>query len=214
MVNVHRTVALAKSLAANGVFTVFPSTNLVYDGAVPFRKADDPVCPQTEYGRQKAEAERQLLALGDLLAVVRITKVLGPNLPPFREWIRALQDHDAIHPFSDVVMAPVPLPFVVDMLYRTAERRMPGIVQVSGEKDITYEQVARHVAGRIGARPELVQPVRASEAHLQLETIPLHTTLDTSRLLTEFGIEPPDVWSVIDSMLHQTLQMASSSERG
>lgn len=211
--NVHNTVALAKSLAASGAFTVFPSTNLVYDGSVPFRKADDPVCPQTEYGRQKAEAERQLLALGDCLAVVRITKVLGPNLSPFREWIRALQDQDGIHPFSDMVMAPLPLPFVVDVLYRTAERRLPGIVQVSGEKDITYEQVARHVAGRLAARPELVQPVRARETHSQLGPIPSYTTLDTSRLLMELGIKPPDVWSVIDSMIHQTLELASSSER-
>jgi hypothetical protein len=60
----------------------------------------------------------------------------------------------------------------------------------------------------------LVQPVRASEADLQLGPIPSCTTLDTSRLLAEFGIKPPDVWSAIDSMLHQTLELASSSERG
>jgi dTDP-4-dehydrorhamnose reductase len=131
----------------------------------------------------------------------------------FKGWIRALQNQDAIHPFSDMVMAPIPLPLVVDVLYRTAQRRLPGIVQVSGENDVTYEQVARYLAGRLGARPELVQAVRASESHLQLEAIPSYTTLDTSRLLMEVGIKPPDVWQVIDTMLLQTSELAGPSER-
>ena len=207
-VNVHHTVALAKTLVASGTFVIFPSTNLVYDGSIPFRKAEDAVCPVTEYGRQKVEAERQLLALGEtvatlsrgLVSVVRFTKVLGPNMPLFKGWIQALQDGETIYPFSDMVMAPVPLSFAVDVLHRVGEARLPGIVQVSGEKDVTYEQVARHIAQCIGASPDLVQPMRSEEAGLQIESIPSHTTLDTTRLRVELGMEPPDVWATIDSV--------------
>ena len=200
-VNVHNSVALAKTLVASDMFVIFPSTNLVYDGSIPFRKADDPVCPLTEYGRQKAEAEKQLLTQGDSTSVVRFTKVLGPNMPLLKGWIQALQNNEVIHPFSDMVMAPVPLPFAVDVLCRVAEVRLPGIVQVSGEKDVTYEQVAHHIAQRIGANPDLIRPVRSKEAGLDPEAVPSHTTLDTTRLRLELGMEPPDVWATIDSVL-------------
>jgi dTDP-4-dehydrorhamnose reductase len=198
VVNVQNTVALAKTLAAQGTFVVFPSTNLVYDGTVPFRKADDLVCPRTEYGRQKAEAETQLLSLGDSVAIVRFTKIIGPEMPLFRGWMRALRNGEAIHPFSDMVLAPVPLAFAVEVLRRVGSMRLPGILQVSGEKDITYEQVARYIAQRLGVDSDRVQPLSWRETGLHPEAVPKHTTLDTTRLRVECGMEPPDVWSAVE----------------
>ena len=63
LVNVTRTLALLEGLAQKGTFVVFISSNLVFDGSKPGRQADEPVCPRTEYGRQKAEAEAALLRL-------------------------------------------------------------------------------------------------------------------------------------------------------
>ena len=199
-INVHSVVALARNLVAGGTFIIFPSTNLVYDGSLPFRQADDPMCPLTEYGRQKAEAERQLLGLGHLTSIVRFTKILGPDVHLFKGWLKALRMGEIIHPFSDMVLSPVSLPFAVGVLRRIAEARLPGIVQVSGAEDVTYEQVAKHIARYIEASPDLVQSRKAKEAGLQLEAIPSHTTLDMTRLRLEFGIEPPSVWSAVDSV--------------
>jgi dTDP-4-dehydrorhamnose reductase len=196
--NVHNTVAVAKKLLTKGAFVIFISSNLVYDGSIPFRRAEDLVCPQTEYGRQKAETERQLLVLGDSVSVVRFTKVLSPDMPLLRRWLLALQNGETIHPFSDMVMSPVSLSFVVDVLRRVAELHLPGIVQVSAKEDLTYAQVAQYIARRIGANLDLVQPIRSTQSGLQIEAVPAHTTLDTTRLRREFGIEPPDVWSTID----------------
>ncbi len=200
IVNVHNTVALAKALVASGTFVIFPSTTLVYDGSVPFQKEDDPVCPVAIYGVQKAEAEKKLLAMGNSVVVVRLSKVLSPNMPLVKGWIQALRSNKPIYAFSDKVMAPVSLSFVIDVLHRIAEARLSGIIQVSGEKDVTYEQVARYVAQRIGASQDLVQPTTSKDAGVQLEAIPSYTTLDITRLREELGIEPPDVWSTIDSV--------------
>lgn len=213
-VNVHNIVELTKSLVPNGTFVIFLSSNLVYDGSVPFQKADDPVSPQTEYGRQKAEAERQLLPLGDLISVTRFTKVLGPNMPMFKRWTKELQNNQAIHPFSDMVIAPVPLSFAVDVLDRIAEVRLPGIVQVSGEKDVTYEEVGRYIAQRLGASLDLVQPIRSDEKGLNQETVPSHTTFDTTRLRTELGMEPPDVWHTIEMTITQVMKDVWLGKKG
>ena len=202
LVNVCNTVTLAKMLAESGALVIFLSTNLVHDGSKPFRKADDPVCPRTEYGRQKSRVERELSALGDLISIVRFTKVLGANALPFKGWIQALGRGEVIRPFWDTVLSPVPLPFAIRVLHRIAELRLSGIVQVSGERDVTYEQVARDIAKRIRADADLVQPIRSREADVQLEAIPPYTTLDTTRLRMELGMDVPDVWSTIDSVLN------------
>lgn len=44
------------------------STNLVYDGSIPFRRADDPVSLLTEYSRQNAEGDRDLVAVSGTVA--------------------------------------------------------------------------------------------------------------------------------------------------
>jgi dTDP-4-dehydrorhamnose reductase len=204
-VNVRNTLSLARNLISRGTFVVFLSTNQVYDGSIPWRKADDKVCPKTEYGRQKAEAEKQLLALGNLVSIVRFTKILSSNMPLFQGWIQRLRNHQEIHPFLDMVMAPVPLFFAVEVLSRLGELRLPGIVQVSGEKDISYDQVAYYLARQIDANLDLVKPRNSKEVGLQAEFVPLYTTLDTTQLRIQLGLDPPKVWSGIDLILRNNI---------
>ena len=71
LVNVTNTIKLARRL--NNV--VWLSSERVFDGATPYRKITDKLCPTTEYGRQKAETEKELLKMG--ATVIRLSKVLG-----------------------------------------------------------------------------------------------------------------------------------------
>ena len=126
-VNVTGTVTLARLLAAKGVFTVFPSSNMVFDGTRPNCRSDEPVCPCTEYGCQKALAEQQLSSLSDRVAIVRFTKILSPDMPLITGWIEALRSGHEVYPFSDMVMAPVPVTFAAEVLRQIAERRLPDV---------------------------------------------------------------------------------------
>lgn len=200
-INVEGIPALVKSLVAAGVFVIYLSTNQVFDGSKPFRPADDPLSPATEYGHQKAEAERQISLCGDSIAIVRFTKVLEPQPPLFVSWIEALRNGSQVHPFSDMVMAPVPLGLAAEGLQRVAQAGSPGVFQMSADQDISYEQVARHMARRVRANEDLIQPVRSAESGFFPGPTPSHTTLDASRFREEFGIETPRVWSTIDSAL-------------
>jgi len=198
--NVCQTVALASRLAEQGLFVVFPSTNLVYDGSKPHVEAEEPVCPRTEYGRQKAEAERQLLKLGEQVAIVRLTKVLSPEMRLVNGWVSSLQRGQAIQPFWDMVMAPVSLSFAVEAIGRVAEARLSGITHVSAENDVTYAEVAQYLARRLNVSPRLVTPIRSSDTDGTFEAIPRHTTLDTGRLRSTLGLVPPDVWTTVDTV--------------
>jgi dTDP-4-dehydrorhamnose reductase len=199
-VNVEGTTALAKRLVDSGVFVIFPSTNLVFDGEKPFAKANAPLNPQTEYGRQKAEAESQLLKLGDLVSIVRFSKVLSPNMTLFQNWIRDLKTGKEIHPFFDMVMSPVSLSFAVDVLLKVEEKKVPGIMQVSASKDISYAEAALYIARKLSLDEKLIKPVSYRESGIVYA--PLHTTLDINLLSSELKMIPPDVYETVENSLN------------
>lgn len=194
-VNVSGTVTLATRLVEAGVFVVFLSGTAVFNGESPFYRPFDPLSPNTEYGRQKAEAEDQLLKLGDNIAIVRFSKVITPEMPLIKGWIRDLKAGKVIHPFSDMVISPVPIKFAVAVLQEIAVKQVPGIIQVSANQDVTYADLARHIALKLGSDEKLVQPV--SYLDVGIKVAARNTTLDSGRLC-ELGMLTPDIWTSVD----------------
>jgi dTDP-4-dehydrorhamnose reductase len=80
------------------------------------------------------------------------------------------------------------------------EGRFSGIFQVSGDRDISYADLARHLARRLEADPDLVQPTTSVAAGVEMEHLPRHTTLDASRLQESFGLGPPGLATLLDDM--------------
>jgi len=196
-VNVEGTVALAKLMKEAGTRVIFLSTDLVFDGEVAHRAAHDKTCPRTEYGRQKAVAEEELLALGERTVIVRLAKVIGPDNELLKSWQITLRAKDPIHPLSDKVCAPVPLGFVVEALTRLSGSPYSGIVQISASQDVTYEEMARQLAQQLGAPMELVQPVVSNGG----EPPPRHSALDTSKLQEVLKMTPPEPWACLDALV-------------
>jgi len=205
-INVEGISQIANNLHNAGAFVIYLSTNQVFDGSKPFRSPQDSRNPVTEYGRQKAEAERRLLADGTAGAIVRLTKVLGPANSLFSAWAHSLQGGQSIQPYSDMTFAPVPLSCVVSVLKLIGARRLNGIFHISGEKDITYEMAARIGAQAMGVEMSLVKPVKYPRDDAQLEPVPAHTTLNVDALKSAIGIVPPNVqWAVETAFLRPHL---------
>lgn len=198
LVNVTRTLALLERLAQHGAFVVFISSNLVFDGSKPRRRPEEPVCPRTEYGRQKAEAEAALLRLRDRVAIVRLTKVIHPDMPLMRGWIQSLREGKPISPFQDFVCSPITLDATVGVLAEIAAQQRAGIWQLSASADITYAEIARCLAKSGGFDSALVRPVSARTG--MLEHLPQHSTLDAGRAQRELGFELIDPERVIDGV--------------
>ena len=199
LINVERTLELVERLHARGGHVVFLSTNQVFNGAKPMRSEKDAVCPLTEYGRQKAEVEAKLLA-GGRAAIVRFTKVVVPGWKLIGDWAAALGQGEPIAAFADMVMAPVPAAFAVEALTAIGAARATGIFHVSGERDISYLEVALRLAKRIGASRDLVRPMSIAERKITRAAAPLHTTLDAGRLRREFGLACPPAIATLDEV--------------
>jgi dTDP-4-dehydrorhamnose reductase len=196
-VNVENTVALAKSLVDAGMFVVFLSSNTVFDGLTAYPGARDDPSPQHEYGRQKADAEAQLLDLGGSIAVIRLSKIIAPDMPLLRGWIEDMRAGKSVYPFSDAVMAPLSAAFATELICRVATYRRAGVTQASASEDISYASAAKYVAGKIAADVNLVKPVSCKSVGVL--AFPDHTTLDTTEL-RELGLEAPPPTHVLDQL--------------
>tara|TARA_B100000315_G_C14590665_1_gene595552 strand:+ start:1564 stop:2490 length:927 start_codon:yes stop_codon:yes gene_type:complete len=197
-INVKGVYHLVKKLVEQGAFVVFLSTNQVFDGSSPFSLPDDLVSPATEYGRQKAEVERQIIRFEDSVAIVRFTKILSPTFSLFSKWSKMLREGKAIHPFSNMYMSPLSLSCAVDVLCLLGKRRLSGILQVSGNSDISYSDAALFGAKKLKVNPMLVKPIEALKPKDYKEHLQKHTTLNIDRLRAALGIEPPDVWWTLE----------------
>ncbi len=197
-VNVTRTATLARTVLARGGRVAFLSSSLVFDGTAPHVRADAPPCPANEYGALKAEAEAALRALAGPVAILRVTKVVAPSLPLFRDWLADLRAGRPIAPFDDMVLAPVAPALVGATALAVAAQGADGIVQLGATRDITYAEAAGRLAQRFGV-PGLVRPRSARAAGIDPGSIVGHTTLDTSRLAA-LGLSAPDPFAAIDSL--------------
>lgn len=233
-VNVEHTVTLAQQLWARGIAVVFLSSDQVFDGTQPKPTQSTPPQPGSVYGQLKHDAEQRLLDRapsqedfhGDAapLLIARLTKVLRPGRqhhPLFVQWAEALQRGEAIHPFSDRAVAPLPLEYVAKTVASLADagafagNETPGndasdppalrdsnaspIVHVSAASSVTYAAIATRLAEVLGVDASLIHPITAKERGV--ECFGPHVVLDAPRLHNGDIAPPPDVWTTIEAAL-------------
>ena len=189
LINVTNTVAIARRILATGAHVIFLSSNAVFDGTKEFSRVTDIVRPQTEYGKQKTETEEMLLSSTGTVTVIRLTKVIHSEMQLIKGWIKNIREGKVIYPFSDAVLAPLSLTFVMKVLRRISETRPTGIIQASAKKDITYESMARYIMRNLGEKEQkLIKAAPYREKNIP--HLPLNTTLDTSTLKS-LNLEAP-----------------------
>jgi dTDP-4-dehydrorhamnose reductase len=201
-VNLDGAVELARRLGP-GCHFLFLSTNHVLAGDVPRGAADAPRRPSSAYGRQKAEAEERLEALGRPLSIVRFAKVLTPVDPMLRGWAAELGAGRPVEPFADVVNAPVPVDDACALIARAAETRAEGILQLSGDRDLAYAEMARILAAGLGADPALVRPVAARLPGSRFFDYPRHASLDSSRAAALLGRPVPSAAGAVAALARE-----------
>jgi dTDP-4-dehydrorhamnose reductase len=203
-VNVERTITLMDLLVGRGIYTLFLSTNQVFNGDSPHVPAEAPISPISEYGRQKAEAEQMLrmrIADGAPIGVLRLAKVVSPGMTLLSTWTRELASGRSIRAFSDMTMAPTPVDVAAMSIARILEDRLPVIAQLTGPRDVTYTEVGRFLAEKVGADPRLVEPVSALQCGMPRGSTPRNTTLDSSYIAEKYDLTVPDAFDVIEKAL-------------
>ena len=175
-INVDATVALSRLMGLRGSYLLFLSTNQVFDGTKPQRNISDQVCPINEYGCQKADAE-QLILQEPRSAVLRLSKVIYPDLPLLRHWESRLQTGQSIEAYTDMYLAPISLEKVVERIDQLLQNQETGIFHISGEEDVSYYNFANSYFSDIPNADKLIQKSTFSKADSLVMQFPRYTSL-------------------------------------
>jgi len=193
-VNVDATSILFNILVGRGIFVIFLSSDQVYAGNIPFVLPMQKAMPVTKYGLLKSMTEDRILSLGNQVSVVRFTKIVTPNMQLIKYWKGELLNHRQVSPYSNVVMNPVPLWFSIEVLIRVIEKKISGIVQVSGVLDISYDKVAYYLAYLMDVDYGLIKSIQCKNPRI-------YSTLDIGRLRQELKMEPPTLLEALNYCL-------------
>jgi len=197
LLNVNAICNLVKRLIEKQCFVLFPSTNMVFNGQIPFAKPNHQTSPTTVYASQKVIVENFLLEKTDNAAIIRFTKILDKKHDLFTNWITDLKRGEKIISYSNKYFSPISIDCAVDALIKIAENKMKGIFHLSGSSDISFSSAAKHIAYRLKKEKsmiiELKQPTKPEETRIP----PKYTTLAQSDIFNGLG-HPTDPHQVID----------------
>lgn len=200
-VNVGGTVEIARRSEAMNALTIYPSSSQVFSGDRPFSRRDDAPRPVSEYGRQKAKAENQIMNLAGATAVLRITKVMTPDWSLLQNWRTELSQGRILQPFDDFTLAPVRVADVVDLMEQILKHVATGIYQLSGDADIPYADLAKSLASSMGVSAALVQPLPGDPKAAGFESLPQFSSLDMDVESRNFGTHAPRAVDIIDDVI-------------
>ena len=199
--NVTATLQAAAAAQGAGATTVFFSSDYVFDGnAAPYGE-EDPIHPLNEYGRQKAEAERGVAALGPDHLTLRVSGVFGWETSRKNFVLQVVDRCRAGKPVraaTDVRYNPTyaaNLPDVIAELYESGRR---GLYHAAGAEELSRFDLAAAIMRAFGFDPSSAEAVDAA-ALQQPARRPLHSSLRTDKVRAH--VKAP-LWGAARALAH------------
>jgi dTDP-4-dehydrorhamnose reductase len=163
--NATGAVRLARACAARDLAMVGFSSDLVFDGRAgrPYLEDDIPA-PLNVYGKSKARAEAEILALGGRALMVRTAAFFSPY-DPYNFAAHVSRTLAASQPFTaaeDLVVSPTYVPDLVDAVLDLLIDGETGLRHLANPAEISWAEFARLLAGALDLDAGLVQGVPAA----------------------------------------------------
>jgi dTDP-4-dehydrorhamnose reductase len=90
---------------------------------------------------------------------------------------------------------------VANVIAALLQDRVSGVFQLSGQRDLTYVELATELTRRLGVTEALVEPVSARSAGLPPAATPRYTSLDSSVIRDRYGLSAPDIAQILDEVV-------------
>jgi len=198
-INVVATTRLAEIAAHLGARFLHVSTDMVFDGTrSPYRSTDLPN-PLTEYGRQKLEAEKRVLATtDDNLVVLRVT-LLNGNSPsglrsPHERILNGLATGSPPLLFDDEIRQPSSAGNVAEAMVELLERsNLNGLFHWAGSEEVSRYELGIRILDRFGFSSNHLQRGSRKEAPVEIANRPAHLAFELNPLVGKLKTRPADL---------------------
>lgn len=199
LVNVDATFKLIKHLATNGIFSLFLSSNMVFDGLTPDNGENATTSPTNEYGRQKQSCESRITTdpvARKLTAIVRMTKNISAESPI----IKRIIDLNAppVTTYTDVDISPISSLYICQSISRIVLTRSCGIFHLSGERNISYHGLLSIICVTQKYSDCRLIPVQNRSKHNI--RYPVYGSLGMDLTIAQVGVKPQPLIEFIEHL--------------
>jgi dTDP-4-dehydrorhamnose reductase len=174
---------LARACAERGIRFLTFSSDLVFDGSSneAYHEESQPA-PLNVYGQSKAAAEAAVLNANPAALVVRTSAFFGPwdehNF--VTRCIRTLLSGGTWTAADDAVVSPTYVPDLVDVSLDLLIDREAGLWHLANQGAVTWAELARLAAAKVGADPSLIRGCPQRDLGLAARR-PLYSALQSRR---------------------------------
>lgn len=164
-VNVDGTLNVARACREAGARMIFYSSDYVFDGLKGSYTEEDAPCPINEYGRQKAEAERGVLASDPRNLVLRTSGAYGWQWEPKNFVLQVRKNLSEGKPMrvADVRYNPTYVENLAEITAALVAAGAAGIFHTVGAEEIARDEFARRAARAFGLDASLIETVPAGD---------------------------------------------------
>ena len=210
LINVEATTRLAEIATHLGARFIHVSTDMVFDGTQsPYRSTDMPN-PLSEYGRQKLEAEKRILASSDENVVVLRITLLNGNSPsgkrsPHERILNGLATDSPPTLFDDEIRQPSSAENVADAMVELMERpNLNGLFHWAGSEEISRYELGLRILDRFGFSPERIHRGSLADAAKELGDRPAHLTFELNPLAGKLKTTPASMEEQLSNLVVPT----------
>ncbi|VVB63246.1 ADP-L-glycero-D-manno-heptose-6-epimerase [uncultured archaeon] len=193
--NAQATKTLAESAREVGAFTVYTSTDYVFDGSRGMYKEEDATNPVNYYGYSKLQGELYCDAVARTCVIYGSRPASGKV--NFALWIlERLRKEEAVKVVTDQYITPTLNTNLALMVLELAERKLDGLYHLAGATRISRYDFAVELARNFGLDEGLIIKSRMSE--MKWAAIrPVDSSLDTSKASRCLDAKP---WSIEEAL--------------
>ena len=191
--NFDVTASVCDALAERGVHLIYVSSDYVFDGVnAPFDERSRPGAT-TVYGRSKQRAEQYIIENSPRYTIVRSAGLFGHRQDFVHAVLRALRRGNAFRAFTNLRNSPTYSGDLFEMLRRTVEWEVTGILHACGSEQVSRYEYARMIAEAFRYDPDLIVP------HEICDVRPNDLRLDAQHTYATLEYTPPCIRDILRS---------------
>lgn len=193
-INVDASIDIAGLCVEQNIPLVFISTDMVFDGLNAPYKEEDPVCPISIYGEQKALAEEEMVRRNPAIAICRMSLMFGHYPNSIRIWfqqiLESMKNHRDIQLFIDEYRTYLSARKAVSGILLALDN-ISGILHLGGDENISRYDFARLVAKVYHINNAILTPCSSKDVPMAAPR-PHDLSLDNSKAKT-IGFNPSSI---------------------